>query len=67
MTGEEKTAASEDAVNENEKPQTKWEDPGVPVGNAPPVSRGPLAFFAVAWVAFVIFLFVMMLSRYEAS
>lgn len=62
MTGEENTAASE-----NEQPPTKWEDPSVPVGDAPPVSRAPLAFFAVAWVAFVVFLFVMMLSRYEAS
>ena len=39
-----------------------WEDPSVPVGNAPRLPRWPLVLFAVAWVAWVGFLLVVALS-----
>lgn len=40
-----------------------WDDPSVPIGNAPPFPRWPLVLAAVAWFASVVFLVVMMLDR----
>lgn len=40
-----------------------WDDPSVPIGNAPPFPRWPLVLSAVAWFASVVFLVVMMLGR----
>ncbi len=40
-----------------------WDDPSVPIGNAPPFPRWPLVLAAVAWFASVVFLVVMMLGR----
>ena len=36
-----------------------WEDPTVPVGNAPDGSRLPLLLWALAWIAWVAFLIAM--------
>ncbi|MCH7840447.1 MAG: hypothetical protein IID38_09480 [Planctomycetes bacterium] len=40
-----------------------WDDPSVPIGNAPALPRWPLVLAAVAWFASVVFLVVMMLGR----
>jgi len=46
-----------------QKPRFDWDDPNVPVGNAPPsFPRWPLVMAALVWVAWVVFLFVMMLE-----
>lgn len=47
------------------KPRVKWDDPSVPVGNAPPMARWPLVVSAIAWVAWIVFLIVMLVSRYD--
>ena len=39
-----------------------WDDPSVPIGNAPPFPRWPLVVAAVAWFASVVFLVMMMLG-----
>ncbi len=53
--------------NENTDDSTRrgpnWEDPTVPVGNAPDGSRLPLLLWALAWVALVAFLIAM---RFDA-
>ena len=54
---------------ENEKltkPRVNWDDPSVPVGNAPPMPRWPLVVSAIAWLAWVVFLIAMLLSQYNA-
>ena len=54
--------------NENQKKsRVNWDDPSVPVGNAPPMSRWPLVVTAIAWLAWVVFLIAMLVSRYDAA
>ncbi len=50
----------EDSVKEPEKQGVDWNDPAVPVGNAPPMSRWPLAVLGVAWLGWLVFLAVML-------
>jgi hypothetical protein len=38
------------------KAPTKWDDPTVPAGNAPPMPKWPLALMLSVWVAWVAFL-----------
>ena len=53
--------------NENQKKsRVNWDDPSVPVGNAPPMPRWPLVVSAIAWLAWVVFLIAMLVSRYDA-
>ncbi|MEK7731241.1 MAG: hypothetical protein AAB363_05220, partial [Planctomycetota bacterium] len=53
--------------NENQKKsRVNWDDPSVPVGNAPPMPRWPLVVTAIAWLAWVVFLIAMLVSRYDA-
>jgi len=40
-----------------------WEDPSIPVGNAPPMPGWPLVAAIVAWTGGIIFLLVMMSER----
>ncbi len=49
-----------DPTDEAAKPLTIWEDPSVPVGNGPPMAKWPVVGFAIAWGAWLVFLFVMM-------
>ncbi len=37
-----------------------WEDPKIPVGNSPPLPRWPLVVTGLGWLAWVVFLVVMM-------
>ncbi len=39
-----------------------WQDPNVPIGNAPPLPRWPVGVFAVAWAGWVVFLVVLLVS-----
>lgn len=51
------TADQQDSEqSEAERKPTKWEDPSVPAGNAPPMPKWPLPVMGVAWVAWVGFL-----------
>ena len=50
------------ALNESKRPRVDWEDPSIPVGNAPPLPRWPLTVAGIAWLAFVVFLMVMMVN-----
>lgn len=52
--------------DEQRKPRIDWEDPSVPVGNAPPLPRWPLAIVGLAWLVWVVFLAVMLLSVVQA-
>ena len=38
---------------------TIWQDPDIPVGNAPPVGKIPLVLFSLAWVGWLVFLAMM--------
>lgn len=38
---------------------SKWDDPSVPVGNAPPMPRWPVFAWAVAWTLWIVFLVAM--------
>ena len=49
------------------KTRVNWDDPSVPVGNSPPMPRWPLVVSAMAWIAWVVFLIVMLASRYDAA
>lgn len=46
--------------HETERAGINWEDPKIPVGNAPPLPRWPLVVTGLAWLAWVTFLVVMM-------
>ncbi len=63
--GEESESRS--GTGQSSSPEKKrginWDDPSVPIGNAPPLPRWPLVLAAVAWFASVVFLVVMMLGR----
>jgi len=44
-----------------------WDDPTVPVGDAPPRSKWLLVAMATGWSAWVVFLVAMMLSVREST
>ncbi len=50
-----------DSSDRRKSPRVDWADPNVAVGNAPPLPRWPLAVATVAWLAWVVFLAIMML------
>ncbi len=39
-----------------------WEDPDVPVGNAPPLAKWPVVAFATGWAVWLMFLLTMITS-----
>ena len=43
-----------------------WSDPEVPVGNAPRMPKWTLVLSVVAWVGWVVFLLVMVVTRSAA-
>ena len=59
MTKQETETGSSD---EPKKPRIDWADPNVPVGNAPPLPRWLLPVSAIAWLAWVVFLVVMVVN-----
>ncbi|MCO6435557.1 MAG: hypothetical protein J5J06_00540 [Phycisphaerae bacterium] len=44
---------------EETKPNSVWDDPTVPVGNAPPRSSLPVVAWALAWTLWIVFLAAM--------
>ena len=50
-------SASEDSSESSEP--TIWENPDIPVGDAPPVGKIPLVLFSLAWVGWILFLAMM--------
>lgn len=61
MTGQETGSnmnTEEPGVEQTEEPRkpTKWEDPSVPAGNAPPMPRWPFGLMLTLWIAWVGFL-----------
>jgi hypothetical protein len=53
--------------SEQATPRIDWADPNVPVGNAPPLPKWPLALSICAWLVWVVFLVVMMLADGHAG
>lgn len=49
------------------KPRYDWEDPTIPIGNAPSMPRWPAVVFAVGWVGWLAFLLAMLLSCNPAA
>lgn len=47
--------------------EVDWNDPSIPVGNAPPMARWPLALAGAAWLAGIAFLIAMTVSRFRAD
>ena len=51
-----------DCTSESSSPssdKTIWENPDIPVGDAPPVGKIPLILFSLAWVGWLVFLAMM--------
>ena len=44
------------------KRRIDWEDPNVPVGNAPPLPRWPVYVSGLAWAGWVVFLLFLVRS-----
>ena len=59
-------ASDADEASESETEPTIWDDPSVPVGDAPPLSKGPLVALVIAWAGWTIFLVAMMITRTHA-
>ena len=49
------------------KPRVDWENANIAVGNSPPLPRWPLGLVTLGWLAWVVFLVVMMLSVVRAD
>lgn len=63
----EETPSSAGTADEPKKPRIDWEDPNIPVGNAPPLPRWPLVVIGLVWVAWIVFMFVLVLSCSQAA
>ena len=50
-----------------DKPKIDWEDPTVPIGNAPAMPGWPLVVASLAWAACIVLLLVMMVSRMQSA
>ena len=44
-----------------------WNDPAVPIGDAPPLPRWPVVAAGLVWLLWIGFLVVIMLSRTDGS
>ena len=55
------------ANDSRKKPRTDWNDPAVPIGNAPPLPRWPVVVLGLVWLAWIGCLVAMMVSRMEGS
>ncbi len=60
-------SAADHQTSNDKKRGVNWEDPSVPIGNAPPLPRWPLVLAGIAWLAWVVFLVVMMLAGNAAG
>ncbi len=53
------------AHQDPEKGLIDWEDPSVPIGNAPPLPRWPVAVSALVWAGWIALLVAMVLSPHS--
>lgn len=56
---------SDGAPEDSEKGLIDWEDPSVPIGNAPPLPRWPVAVSALVWASWIALLVAMVLSPHS--
>lgn len=69
-TAKEDTFRADKATDESDSgsgPPSVWDDPSVPVGNAPPRSKWPLVLFGTAWAGWVVFLMFMVRAARQAT
>ena len=70
MSDKGNNADSEDAAKPGtadtpKKPTVNWDDPAVPIGNAPSLPRWPLLVMGITYLACIGFLVTMLLSRLQ--
>ena len=53
----------EESQEVEQGPPEIWDDPTVPVGDAPPLPKTPLIALSIAWLAWTVFLALMVASR----
>lgn len=53
-----KSDSTSENSSESSEP-TIWENPDIPVGNAPPLAKTPLVLFSLAWFGWIVFLALM--------
>jgi hypothetical protein len=63
--GEGPATPAEDVSSRPSKPRVDWADASVPVGNAPPLPRWPWFLSIGAWVAWLVFLLLMLFAGGE--
>ena len=58
-----KQPPSDDTSESSSPPSEKtiWENPDIPVGDAPPVGKIPLVLFSLAWLGWLVFLAMMVM------
>jgi len=59
MTDEHRKSDGASGSSSSASEKTIWENPDIPVGNAPPVGRIPLVLFSLAWIGWLVFLTMM--------
>jgi hypothetical protein len=47
------------------KPRIDWQDPNVPIGNAPPLPRWPLVLSGLAWLLWIVLMLVLSLEQHS--
>ncbi len=64
MNGDAPTAEKESYVEDQEsgKGHIDWEDPSVPIGDAPSLPKWPVAVSALVWACWIALLVVMLVS-----
>ena len=73
LVNENKKASGADASDgpspsgKRETSKAGWDDPNVPIGNAPPLPRWPLLVSGAAWLGWVVFLVAMLMTRTQAA
>ena len=70
MTANGSASRPDMAPNESDAetaPPSVWDDPSVPVGNAPPRSMWSLVLLGTAWAGWVVFLVFMVRAAQQAS
>jgi hypothetical protein len=49
------------------KPWINWEDPNIPVGNAPPLPKWPLVLSGFAWLLWVVLVLVLSVAQHSGG
>ena len=57
------SASGAGANEEPRKHRINWDDPSVPVGNAPPLPRWPVVVIGLAWFLWLVLMFALALGR----